>query len=107
MYQALRDVQPELLGDLLLAEDHRVRAAATRVLTAWHDRVPRSLELLSRQAADAHPQVRLETVRVLGRIADPRAAEIALSVLEQPMDRFLDYAIWLTCRELEAQWLPL
>jgi putative heme-binding domain-containing protein len=107
MYQALRDVQPKLLASLLRARDHRVRAAATRVLAAWHDKLLHPLDLLNRQAADEHPQVRLETARALGRIHNPRAVEIALSVLEQPMDRFLDYALWLTCRELEAQWLPL
>ena len=31
---------------------------------------------------------------------------IALSVLKLPMDRFLDYALWQTCRDLQSEWLP-
>jgi putative heme-binding domain-containing protein len=50
--------------------------------------------------------VRLEAVRALARIPDRGAAEVALRVLDKPMDRFLDYALWLTARELAPQWLP-
>ena len=34
-----------------------------------------------------------------------RAAEIALVALDRPMDKFLDYGLWLTCRELEPYWM--
>jgi putative heme-binding domain-containing protein len=32
--------------------------------------------------------------------------ETALKPLKQPMDRFLDYGLWLTTRELSRHWLP-
>lgn len=53
-----------------------------------------------------HPRVRLEVVRGLanGKTAD--AVEAALKSLDLPMDRTLDYALWLTVRELEPYWLP-
>ncbi|HQR05952.1 MAG TPA: c-type cytochrome, partial [Gemmatales bacterium] len=52
------------------------------------------------------PRVRLEILRLLAKQNDPNALPIAMNVLNKPMDRFLDYALWLTVRELEPKWLP-
>ena len=100
MYQAFNVPQPALLSTLLAATDARVRAAAVRVLPA--DDAIGPLEQL---VADPHPRVRLEAVRALGRRPSARAAELALSVLERPMDPYLDYAVWLTINELAEPWL--
>ena len=56
-------VDVELLKRLLTSKDFRARAAATRVLCYWRDRVPDALGLLRTQAADESPRVRLEAVR--------------------------------------------
>ncbi|HEY1861196.1 MAG TPA: HEAT repeat domain-containing protein, partial [Gemmataceae bacterium] len=105
-YQSLDVVEPKLLGKLLGAKDHHARAAAVRVLSQWHDRVPHALELLAAGVGDDHPQVRLEAVRALGQIPSPQAAELAAQALDRPMDKFLDYSVWLTLRELQPAWLP-
>jgi putative heme-binding domain-containing protein len=105
-YQSLDVVRPKLLAELQHANDYRVRAAATRVASAWRDRLANPLELLAERVADDHPQVRLEAVRALGQVPSARAAELALTALGRPMDRWLDYGLWLTMRELQAQWLP-
>jgi putative heme-binding domain-containing protein len=107
-YQSLDVVEPGLLAQLLNAADPHVRAAAVRVLAHWHARLADAdpLALLEPRVADEHPRVRLEAVRALGRIADIRAAALALRALERPVDRFLDYALWLTARELQPRWLP-
>jgi putative heme-binding domain-containing protein len=105
-YQSLDSVEPKLLDTLLRAKDHRARAAATRVIQHWHARLDHPLELLAARVTDDHPQVRLEAVRALGLLHSPRAAEIAMQALDQPVDKFLDYALWLTARELEKAWLP-
>ena len=56
---------------------------------------------------DDHPRVRLEAVRALADCTkSPDAAEVALDALDKPMDRTLDYALWLTVRELEPYWMP-
>jgi putative heme-binding domain-containing protein len=60
---------------------------------------------LEKLVNDAHPRVRLEAVRALGAQKSARAAELALSVLERPMDPFLDYAVWLTINELTDPWI--
>lgn len=104
-YQSLDVPRPQLLATLAGSKDYHVRAAATRVLSAWHQRVPQTAALLSRLVADPHPQVRLEAVRALALLGTPQAAVVALRALDQPMDRFLDHALWLTVRDLQPYWL--
>jgi putative heme-binding domain-containing protein len=105
-YQALDEPEPDLLTTLLHAHDPRVRAAATRVVQHWQTRLPDPLGLLATQVADDNPRVRLEAVRVLAHIAGTRSAELALRALDRPVDKFLEYALWLTARELAPSWLP-
>jgi putative heme-binding domain-containing protein len=104
-YQSLDVVEPKLLATLLHAQEPRVRAAAARVVQHWHARLPQPLELLTPLVLDEHPRVRLEAVRALAAIPDARSVVAALAALDRPMDRFLDYALWQTVRELEPHWL--
>ncbi len=103
--QSLDEVDAALIKRLLYARDGRVRAAAVRVLAEWIERVPQASELLAARVTDDHPRVRLETVRALARIPTAAAADLALRVLEKPMDRFVDYALWLTLNDLAEPWL--
>ncbi|MBM3829545.1 MAG: azurin [Verrucomicrobia bacterium] len=79
-------VDEALLKDVLKSPDHRARAAATRVLCYWRDRVKAPLDLLKVQAADAHPRVRLEAIRACSFFTTSAAAEVALSALEKEAD---------------------
>ena len=90
----------DTVAELLKATDARIRAAAVRVLP-----MDNSLAALETLATDRHPRVRVEAVRALGKLGTARAAEVALAVLAQPMDPFLDYALWLTVNELAGPWL--
>ncbi|GAB3270591.1 L-sorbosone dehydrogenase [Larkinella harenae] len=103
-YQTLEVVNQPLLLNLLSAKSHKARAAALRALELWHGQLTNVPALLTKAVADPHPQVRLEAVIALRKIQTPEAARTALSVLEQPMDEFLDFALWQTVRELEPQW---
>ncbi len=105
-YQSLDVVEPDLLTRLLRSADPRVRGAATRLVRYWHDRLSDPIALLAVPVADDNPRVRLEAVRALAHIPDARAAEIAMRALDKPVDRFLDYALWLTARDLQSLWLP-
>lgn len=106
MYQSIDVPEPDLLGRLLKARDHRVRAAAVRVVPHWQAKVSDPVAALEARIADDHPQVRLEAVRALVHFPSAKSAEIALRALDRPMDKFLDYALFLTARELESQWMP-
>ena len=106
VYQGLRVVAPDLLRDVLASPDHRVRAAAVRILAEWHARVPGGEVLLANAVRDEHPQVRLEAIHALRGVGSLRAVDLALEALERPLDEPLDFAAWLTARELQSVWLP-
>ena len=101
IHQALDEVNEQLLLSLLQAQSHNARAAGLRTLQFWHNKIAHVPALLAKAVVDSHPQVRLETVIALRKTQTAEAARTALSVLDLPMDEFLDYALWQTIRELE------
>ncbi|AKD56012.1 PVC-type heme-binding CxxCH protein [Spirosoma radiotolerans] len=105
VYQTLEVVNEPLLLQLLNAQNHRARAAALRALELWYPKLHNVPALLAKAVADKHPQVRLEAVIALRKVHTAEAARTALTVLENPMDEFLDYALWQTVRELEPVWM--
>ncbi|HTU24240.1 MAG TPA: PVC-type heme-binding CxxCH protein [Pirellulales bacterium] len=106
VYQSLNVVEPELLRRVLAAKDPHARAAAVRVLGAWHAQIPDALTLLERLVGDEHPRVRLEAVVALTRLGTAAAVPVAMRALDRPTDRFLDHALFLCAHDLQAVWLP-
>ncbi|WP_209328835.1 PVC-type heme-binding CxxCH protein [Lunatimonas salinarum] len=104
--QSRGTVNMPLLSRLLVAEQEGARSAAVRVLSAWNRQIPNVMNLLERAVQDSHPRVRLEVVSALGLIRQPEAAQLALSVLDLPVDEYLDFALWNTIRLLEGAWMP-
>jgi putative heme-binding domain-containing protein len=105
MYQSIDAINLDLLKKNLAAKDGRVRAAAARVLSFWHPRIPNALDLVAPLVADEHGRVRVEAVRAAAKIPSARSAELVLSALDKPMDRFTDYAIWLSINDLAEPWV--
>jgi putative heme-binding domain-containing protein len=97
-------VNRDLLQRVLRSPDYHARAAATRVLCYQRDQVPDALDLLQAQAEDEHPRVRLEAVRACSFFREGRAADVALQVLKQPMDYYLNYTLGETMRQLQPYW---
>ncbi|MGP0066625.1 MAG: HEAT repeat domain-containing protein, partial [Isosphaeraceae bacterium] len=84
----------------------KARAAATRVLCYWRDRVENPLELLQKQVNDEHPRVRLEAVRALSFFDGDQAAkaqEIVLESLVLPQDYYLEYTLNETTKTLDQR----
>src|SRR5439155_982385 len=96
----------DVLLAAMTAKSPEVRAIAVRVFGECGLQPARKRKVLDEQVMTDHPRVRLEVVRALARQTSPEAVEIALKVLDKPMDRNLDYALWLTVRELEPYWMP-
>jgi putative heme-binding domain-containing protein len=105
-YQALDVAEPALLSALSSSNDPRVRAAATRVVPFWRTRVADPRSLLAARVTDEQPRVRLEAVRSLAKIGGAVSADVALEALDRPIDTFLEYALWLTARQLAPNWMP-
>jgi glucose/arabinose dehydrogenase/lysophospholipase L1-like esterase len=95
-------VNEKLLARMLQSKEPWARAAATRVLCYWRDRVQNPLATLKTLAADAHPAVRLEAIRAASFFRTQEAAEVALASLAQPQDRFLTYTLDQAMNTLKA-----
>ncbi|MES2791540.1 MAG: PVC-type heme-binding CxxCH protein [Planctomycetota bacterium] len=105
-YQSLNVVEPDLLSAVLNSPDAKARAAAVRIVPQWGSRLQNPVELLARSVADENPRVRLEAIRALAEFPTIQSIELAMSALDRPMDKNIDYALWLTARDLQPVWLP-
>jgi putative heme-binding domain-containing protein len=101
LHQAHNVVNIDLLKQVLASPEFRARAAATRVLCYWRDRVPGALDLLKKMATDEHPRVRLEAVRAASFFTVPEAVEVVLISAEHPSDVYLDFVRGETMKALE------
>lgn len=98
----------KLLEALLRAKAPSARAAGVRIAgTVLRDHAgPEITAVIAQAVRDAAPQVRLEAVNAVRQAQDAALVEAALGVLDQGMDENLDFALWLTCRNLADTWLP-
>ncbi len=102
--QAHHQPNRAFLQQVLASPEPRARAAATRVLCAWRDEIERPLELLATMARDPHPRVRLEACRAASFLRSPESVRVALAILPQPRDGYLDYVLQETLETLRPQW---
>jgi putative heme-binding domain-containing protein len=100
-HQSHNVVDADLLKQVLQAKDFRARAAATRVLSYWHDRIPDALALLRKLAADEHPRVRLEAVRAASFFTEPEAIEVIPISQTKKSDRYIEFVRGETLRALQ------
>jgi putative heme-binding domain-containing protein len=101
VHQQHNVVDVDLLKRVLQLKDFHARAAATRVLCYWRDRVPEALELLKTLAADEAPRVRVEAVRAASFFTVPEAVEIPLIAESQPPDEYVAFVRGETMRALD------
>lgn len=96
-------VDEALLTSLLNSPEPRARAAATRVLCYWRDRVSDPLALLQARVNDEHPRVRLEAVRALSFFDNQQALDIAVESLIYEQDEYLEYTLNETMTTLQGR----
>jgi hypothetical protein len=99
-------VDEALLKKMLRSPDYNARAAATRVLCYWRDRVANPLALLQVQAQDENPRVRVEAIRAASYFQDAKAGEVALAALEKEAnpekpDYYIKYTLDETMKALD------
>ncbi len=95
-------VDQALLRQMLRSPEPWARAAATRVLCYWRDRIPDALALLKVQVNDQHPGVRLEAVRAASFFSGPEAIAVAQESQKYPQDKFLEYTLMQTMATLTS-----
>jgi mono/diheme cytochrome c family protein/glucose/arabinose dehydrogenase len=82
-------VDAGLLRALLQAKDHRVRAAAVRVLRYVAEEVPDAGALLARAGSDPHGRVRLEAVAASSWMTSEVTRAVLAEARKQPLDDWL------------------
>ncbi|MBI3862782.1 MAG: HEAT repeat domain-containing protein [Planctomycetia bacterium] len=106
LHQNHNVVSESLLKQVLKSRDFRARAAATRVLSAWRDRVGSPLETLQALVNDEHPRVRLQAIWALSFFTGPDAAkagEIVVESLVHAQDDYLKFALDETMKTLDRR----
>ncbi|MEY4483900.1 MAG: hypothetical protein RL693_1352, partial [Verrucomicrobiota bacterium] len=106
-FKANEGLRHTLLPKLLASPDHRIRAAALRILSNHFTETPEAMKLLEKAIADEHPQVRLWAIACLQLMGKPEAVEVALRALDKPMDNNLDFLLEQLCRDQADMWLPV
>jgi len=93
-------VRTALLDQLQSSADFRIRAYAARVVGEWSAQLPDAQVRLAKAIADPQPRVRLEAVVALSHVGGQTSLRTALGEVDQPSDKFLDYALKQTVRHL-------
>ncbi|MFK7768367.1 MAG: PVC-type heme-binding CxxCH protein [Mariniblastus sp.] len=102
-YQTHNIVNQELLETMLNAKDYHARAAATRVLSYWHDRVPNAVTLVKQRISDDSALVRAEAVRAASFLSGDEIAEGVLDVLNFEADENMNYLLEETMKVLQPE----
>ncbi|MSR32671.1 MAG: c-type cytochrome [Gemmataceae bacterium] len=104
IFQRHNVINQDLLSQVLRSPEPNARAAATRVLQIWSDRVSNALDLLKVQAGDDHPRVRVEALRAASYFNTPEAMEVVFIASAKPSEPGIDYVKGETLRVLEPIW---
>lgn len=105
LYQDFNVVEPTILKTLLNAKEPQARAAATKLLLYWRDRIPNALELMRARINDESARVRIEAVVALSHFNSEQAVIAATDIFKYPTDYYMDYAVHETFRFLKPIWL--
>lgn len=76
-----------------------------RELNALEQKNVKNIDQLKIDINSDNPRQRMYAVRDTVINPSARMAEVAMLALDHPIDSTLDYALWLTMRELEPYWL--
>ena len=104
LYQAFDTVNADLLNQVLASSDYRARAAATRVVYHWQDRLANAGKLLAAAAADEAMRVRREAISGLSRQNNVEAAKSAMQAMDFEMNDEVDFALWDALKALAPHW---
>jgi len=99
------NTSPELIGKALASPSGELRSTAIRSLADSAMTDEARLSLLKKAIADPFPRVRLEAVVALAKIPGADSLDITLKVLGHPIDRFIEYALWMAIRSDGSAWL--
>ena len=86
----------DLINRCMAAKDHRVRAAAVRVVRHCLHLLDKPESYLMKAAVDEHPRVRLESLSAASWLGGKAGAEVLLTVAMQKTDKWIRNALNLS-----------
>lgn len=100
---ALQYYDASILKQVLRSTKPEARAAGVRLLAHWKKQ-NEQFAILEGMVDDPDPQVRLEVLHALRELDSKESAELAMKIRQYPMDDNLEFATWLTIKELKDRW---
>ena len=99
--EGFRKLDPALIKRLMEHEDFHARSAAVHSVANEMERYEDAQQVFEAAIGDKHPRVRLEGVRAISFIPSADSIATALTILEQPMDYWLEYTLEHTLQALK------
>ncbi len=106
LHQSHNVVNEGLLKTMLKAKQPAARAAATRVLVYWRDRIATPLDHLQKMVNDESPKVRLQAIWALSYFSNgdaQKASEIAVESLVYDQDDYIKHVLAETNKTLDRR----
>ncbi|HLR31208.1 MAG TPA: PVC-type heme-binding CxxCH protein, partial [Fodinibius sp.] len=107
VHQQLNHPNETLLMELLNSPNEDVRAAATRVLFYWRDKIKNTQQILISMSKDSAPRVRLEAIVALSHYGSEATVNALLSASELPTEYYIDYALKEAFKHLKPVWVKM
>lgn len=104
--ECLNDFSPGLFNQLWQSGHPGARAAALRILSHRWKEYPKALNVLREAVADENARVRLWSLCVLREMRSVAAIDVALRVLDKPVDESIDFLLEQICGEQAGLWMP-
>ncbi len=104
--ESFRVVDWALIKRILASSEHRARAAAIHTVANLYDLDSQSFAALQAATRDPHPRVRLEAIRGLSFFPTLESMQAILSIVEQPLDYWLEYTLEHSLHAMQSVWGP-
>ena len=99
----LNQINIGALSTLLLAPDHRVRAAAAEVLRSNRDEIEDAAAMLNLLACDKSPRVRLQTAVAASWLPPEKGLPILQEIATHPVDKWLKPVLETATAQLQGR----
>lgn len=100
LQEGFREISPALVERIMATDEMRARSAAVHSVTNEYRRYPEAMKLFAKAVNDKDSRVRVEALRGLSFIRSAEACELALQVLNYPVDYWTEYTLEHTLQAL-------
>ena len=104
--ECINDFSGGLWNQVWTSGNADARAAALRILSHRWREYPKALDVLQQAVTDENARVRLWALAVLADMKSAKAIDVALKVLDLPVDEPIDFLLEQICREQAGIWIP-